>query len=79
MIDILCKRTSAQRQEIAISYKTGYGKDLLKNLESELKGDFERLFKSLMRLPAQTEAKDLMHAIDVNTFIDTKINYKYKI
>ena len=65
LIDILCKRTSAQRQELLLSYKTGYGKDLLKNLESELKGDFERLFKSLMRLPAHTEAKDLMRAIDV--------------
>ena len=39
-------------------------KDLLKNLESELKGNFERLFKTLMRVPAQAEAKDLMNAID---------------
>ncbi len=64
LIDILCKRTFAQRQEIAMSYKAGYGKDLLKNLESELKGNFERLFKTLMRPPAQAEAKDLMNAID---------------
>jgi annexin A7/11 len=64
LINILCKRTSGQRQEIALSYKTGYGKDLLKNLESELKGNLERLFKVLMRLPAQTEAKDLMNSMD---------------
>ena len=64
MIDILCKRTSQQRQEIALSYKAGYGKDLLKNLESELKGNFERLFKTLMRPSPQAEAKDLMNAID---------------
>lgn len=65
LIDILCKRTSQQRQEIAVSYKSGYGKDLLKNLESELRGEFERLFKSLMRPSAQLEAKDLMNAMDV--------------
>ena len=68
LIDILCKRTSQQRQEIAVSYKSGYGKDLLKNLESELRGEFERLFKSLMRTPAQLEAKDLMNAMDVCRF-----------
>jgi len=65
----LCKRTSQQRQEISVSYKSGYGKDLLKNLESELKGEFERLFKSLMRTPAQLEAKDLMNAMDVIIYI----------
>ena len=26
LIDILCKRTSQQRQELLLSYKTGYGK-----------------------------------------------------
>ena len=66
LIDVLCKRTNRQRLQIAASYKTMYGKDLLKNLESEVSGNFELLFESMMRLPAQTEAKDLKHAMDVS-------------
>ncbi len=37
---------------------------MLKNLESETSGNFQRLFKALMRTSAQLEAKDLMNAID---------------
>jgi hypothetical protein len=64
LIDVLCKRTSQQRQELLINYKTSYGKDLLKNIESEVSGNFQRLFKSLMRTPAQLVAKDFMNSID---------------
>lgn len=64
LIDILCRRTSQQRQEIAVAYKSSVGKDLLKNLESELRGNMEMLFKALMYTPAQLEAFDLRDAID---------------
>ena len=64
LIDILCKRTFAQRKEIAMSYKTGYGKDLLENIKSETKGNLELVFKAILRTPAELEAHDLKKAID---------------
>ena len=64
LIDILCRRTNQQRQEIAIAYKSSVGKDLIKNLESELRGNMEMLCKALMYPSAQLEAIDLRDAID---------------
>jgi len=64
IIDVLCRRTSRQRQEILLAYKAGYGKDLVANLKSELSGNFEDLVVALMMTPAQLEARDLQRAID---------------
>lgn len=65
IIDVLCHRTSSQRQEILLAYKAGYGKDLLQNLKSECSGKFEDLLVALMAKPAMLEAHDLQKAIDV--------------
>ncbi|CAM6054064.1 unnamed protein product, partial [Sphagnum tenellum] len=64
LIDVLCKRTSDQRQEIALAFKTQYGKDLLKNLESETSGNFKKVLKQLMRTKLQVEAHDLRKAVE---------------
>lgn len=64
LIDVLCRRTSQQRQEIAMQFKSGYGKDLLNNLKSETKGNFELVCKALMYTPSQLEAHDLKKSID---------------
>ncbi len=63
MIDILCRTTSQQRQEIALSYKTQYGRDLLKNIQDEVSGNFQQLFEALLKTPAQLEAHDLKRAL----------------
>lgn len=64
LIDVLCHRTSEQRMQIALAYKTGYGKDLEKNLKDELSGRTEDVFKALVRTPAQIDAQDLHDALD---------------
>ena len=64
LIDVLCRRTAAQRQEISIAYKSGFGKDLTKNLKDELRGNTELLFKALMYTSAQLDAHDLHDATD---------------
>lgn len=48
ILDILCYRTNDQRQEIAKHYKASYGRDLIKDLKSELKGDFEDIILGIM-------------------------------
>lgn len=48
LIDIICRRSNAQRQEIAKVFKTNFGKDLTENIQSETRGNFETLLVALL-------------------------------
>ncbi|XP_066205638.1 annexin A8 isoform X1 [Saccopteryx leptura] len=63
IIDVLTKRSNAQRQQIAKSFKAQFGKDLTETLKSELSGKFERLIMALMYPPYRYEAKELHDAM----------------
>ena len=51
LIDILCRRTSKERQKISSTYKTAFGKDLLKDIKSETSGNFCSLLSALLAIP----------------------------
>ncbi|XP_022193541.2 annexin B11 isoform X2 [Nilaparvata lugens] len=63
IINVLANRTNAQRQEIAVKFKTLYGKDLIKDLKSELSGNFEDLVVALMTPISSLLARDLNKAV----------------
>lgn len=63
LIDVLCKRTFDQRNEIAHVFKTSYGKDLVKNIESETSGNFRRVLVSLLQRPMMVEAVHLRESV----------------
>lgn len=69
LIEILCKRASAQRLEIAIVFKASYGKDLIKNIESETSGDFRDLLVALLTKPMVIEASYLRESVKVNKIL----------
>lgn len=63
IIDILTARTNAQRQEISKYFLAEYGRDLIKDLKSELGGKFEDVIVALMHPPVTYLCKELHKAM----------------
>ncbi|MEQ2249702.1 Annexin A6 [Ilyodon furcidens] len=64
IIDIVARRSNAQRQEIRQSFKSLLGRDLMKDLKSELSKNLERLIIGLMLTPAEFDAKMMKKAME---------------
>ncbi|XP_052869796.1 annexin B10-like [Anopheles cruzii] len=64
IIDILCSRSNAQRQVIQAAFKNELGRDLVKDLKSELSGKFEDVIVGLMLPPVQYLCKQMYKAMD---------------
>uniref|UniRef100_T1E7A7 Annexin n=1 Tax=Crotalus horridus TaxID=35024 RepID=T1E7A7_CROHD len=63
ILKVLVGRSNAQRQEIAVQFKTLFGRDMVDDLKSELTGKLETLIVSLMRPERIYDAHALKHAI----------------
>ncbi|XP_044070155.1 annexin A11-like isoform X2 [Siniperca chuatsi] len=63
IIDLLGSRSNKQRVPLLRAYKTSYGKDLIKDLHSELSGDFRKLVMATLKSPAEFDASELHSAI----------------
>ncbi|XP_003970568.1 annexin A6 isoform X1 [Takifugu rubripes] len=64
IIDIVAQRSNAQRQEIRQTFKSLLGRDLMKDLKSELSKNLERLIIGLMLTPAEFDAKMMKKAME---------------
>ncbi|KAL3836904.1 hypothetical protein ACJMK2_022310 [Sinanodonta woodiana] len=65
LINVLCYRSNPQRQEIALAYKTMFGKDLMKDIKSETSGNFFKTLKALLMRPADYDAYQLRKAMKI--------------
>ncbi|XP_059496212.1 annexin A4-like isoform X1 [Stegostoma tigrinum] len=63
IIDVVAHRSNKQRQQIVLSFKTAYGKDLIKELKSELSGNFEKSVLALLKPSVLYDAAELKDAI----------------
>uniref|UniRef100_A0A182Q314 Annexin n=1 Tax=Anopheles farauti TaxID=69004 RepID=A0A182Q314_9DIPT len=74
IIDILCTRSNAQRQQIMEQYSSELGRDLIEDLKSELGGKFEDVIVGLMMPPEKYLCKQLHKAMEgMGTDEDTLI------
>lgn len=64
IIDILCARSNAQRQQISTYFTAEYGRDLIADLKSELGGKFEDVIVGLMLPADRYQCKQLHRAMD---------------
>jgi len=63
IIELLGSRSNKQRAALPMAYKTSYGKDLIKDLKSELSGNFEKTVLAMLMTPAKFDAYELYSAI----------------
>ncbi|KAK0604589.1 hypothetical protein LWI29_017251 [Acer saccharum] len=73
IISILGHRTAAQRQQIRLAYQELYQEDLVKRLESELSGDFEKAVYRWILDPADRDA------VLANAAIRKLVNRDYQV
>lgn len=64
IIEVLCRRTVDQRIEIARTFKTAYGKDLVEDIKSESSGNFQRLLTCLLLRKNELYASELYEAMN---------------
>lgn len=64
IISVLCHRPSWQRQEIAKAFKQSYGKELIKDIKSETRANFEKICVALCTPLHEFYAKELRTAIE---------------
>ena len=63
IIQILGNRSNKQRQELKKVFTSMFGRDLIKDLHSELSGDFRETIESMMMTPAEFDAASFKKAI----------------
>lgn len=63
IIDVLGHRINEQRQKVLGTYKTNLGRDLLKDLHSEISGSFRDIIEALMMTPINFDAYSYRKAI----------------
>uniref|UniRef100_A0A8C3VCX2 Annexin n=1 Tax=Catharus ustulatus TaxID=91951 RepID=A0A8C3VCX2_CATUS len=63
IINVVANRSNDQRQKIKAAFKTMYGKDLIKDLKSELSGNVEELILALFMPSTYYDAWSLRHAM----------------
>lgn len=76
VLRVLCTHTNWQRQQIRNAFTQTFGKDLIRELKSELSGEFENLIVALMLAPAEYDAMELNRAMK---YIGTRENILIEI
>ncbi|CAO1417273.1 unnamed protein product [Diamesa hyperborea] len=63
LIDVICRRNNPQRLEISRIFKNNYGKELIDDIKSETRGNFENLLVALLTPMLDFYCKEIKDAL----------------
>ncbi|XP_016142087.1 annexin A1-like [Sinocyclocheilus grahami] len=63
IVEVIAKRSNAQRQQIKAAYQQSAGKDLAADLKKALKSDFEEVVLALLLTPPEYDAFEMKRAM----------------
>lgn len=84
LIRLTTSRTNAQRMKIRQAFATAFGRDLLKDLDSELSGHLKEAMLAMWRSPIEFDAIEIFYAVKgmgtnedvLNEIIGSRSNYR---
>uniref|UniRef100_A0A673KXB5 Annexin n=1 Tax=Sinocyclocheilus rhinocerous TaxID=307959 RepID=A0A673KXB5_9TELE len=65
VVEVIAKRSNAQRQQIKAAYQQSAGKDLAADLKKALKSEFEEVVLALLMTPPEYDAFEMKRAMKV--------------
>uniref|UniRef100_A0A672KZB8 Annexin n=1 Tax=Sinocyclocheilus grahami TaxID=75366 RepID=A0A672KZB8_SINGR len=74
IVEVIAKRSNAQRQQIKAAYQQSAGKDLAADLKKALKSDFEEVVLALLLTPPEYDAFEMKRAMKATRSEDRNID-----
>uniref|UniRef100_A0A671SRD5 Annexin n=1 Tax=Sinocyclocheilus anshuiensis TaxID=1608454 RepID=A0A671SRD5_9TELE len=74
VVEVIAKRSNAQRQQIKAAYQQSAGKDLVADLKKALKSDFEEVVLALLMTPPEYDAFEMKRAMKATRSEDRNID-----
>jgi annexin A7/11 len=74
IFSVVCHRSSGQRQEVLHDYHRIYNRDLIEDIKSKTRGNFEKILLALLTPLTEFYVQKLRKAIDIMTYVYEEVD-----